>query len=252
MKKSLLTIYVILSLFICSVSCQAQENAYHWYPKRNKTHEQPILESQFQFIKNYNAVYLGAEKNEKKIFLTFDVGYENGNTEKILNILKEENVPAAFFVLSHFVECNTDLVLRMQTEGHLVCNHSAKHKDMTKLSKDEFEKEITFMEKLVFDKTGRPIDKFYRPPRGIFNESNLKWAEELGYRTVFWSLCYADWDNQKQPNMDYARNLLLDNTHPGVIVLLHPTSSTNANILQKLIRTWKEEGYEFSSLIDIH
>lgn len=249
MKKSLFAVWLCISMIaLFCVTCRAGEKTCHWYAKRNSTHTQPILESQFDFVNRYNAVYVGKDKNAKRLYLTFDAGYENGNVEKILDVLKEENVPAAFFVLSHLVEANTPLIERMQNEGHLVCNHTAKHKDMTTVSREEFEQEIHAMESLVEEKTGKPIAQYYRPPMGTFNEDNLKWADELGYCTVFWSLCYADWDNQKQPTPAYAKDLLLKYTHPGAIVLLHPTSSTNAAILRDLIASWREQGYEFASL----
>ena len=252
MRKRLIACFLCLAAFsACTISCHAEPNEYNWYTKRTKDHTQPLLDPQLSFIEKHNAVYLDHSNASKSLYLTFDVGYENGNTEKILNILKEENVPGAFFVLSHFVVQNKDLVARMQNEGHLVCNHTAKHKNMTKLSKEEFAKELQTMENLLNEKTEKPIAKFYRPPRGTFNEDNLIWANELGYRTVFWSLCYADWDNAKQPSPVYAKDLLLKYTHPGAIILLHPTSSTNAEILQDLIHSWKADGYTFGKLSDI-
>lgn len=251
MKKRLISSILFLTVFCTSaMSCHANTNEYNWYTKRTNDHTRPALDLQFEFIEKYNAIYVDHHAS-KTLYLTFDVGYENGNTEKILDILKEEKVPGAFFVLSHFVTQNKDLVVRMQNEGHLVCNHTAKHKNMTKLNKEDFVSELHAMENLVNQQTGIPIAKFYRPPQGTFNEENLIWANELGYRTVFWSLCYADWDNAKQPSPAYAKDLLLKYTHPGAIILLHPTSSTNAEILQELIQSWKAEGYVFGQLTDI-
>ena len=254
MAKTKLISIILCIVFVLGypISCQAHETVSHnWYAKRNNEHKQPILEKQFDFIKDYNAVYVGKEANEKKIYLTFDVGYENGNTEKILNVLKEENIPAAFFVLSHFVNASTHLVLRMQEEGHLVCNHSCNHKDMTKLSKVEFDNELKELDNLMIEKTGKSVARYYRPPRGTFSKESLKWALDNGYKTVFWSLCYADWDNEKQPSPENAKELLKKNIHNGAVILLHPTSATNAAILKDLIQDWKKEGYTFASLEEI-
>ena len=253
MKKAILLILPLaIALAICPVSCAGEgSRTYNWYVKRNANHQTPTIDSCFSFIDNCSAFYVDKKTESKKLYLTFDVGYENGNTKKIMDVVQSEGVPAAFFVLSHFVEKNTDLVIRMQEEGHLVCNHTAKHKDMSKVSQNEFAKELKTMETLVLSKTQKPLSKFYRPPRGTFSEENLKWAEELGYKTVFWSLCYADWDNNKQPDPEYATQLLLENTHPGAIILLHPTSATNAQILRDLICKWKSEGYQFASLNEI-
>ena len=246
-----ITLCVILVLGY-PISCQAKETpSYNWYAKRNHEHRQPVLEKEFDFIQEYNAVYVGKEDDDKKIYLTFDVGYENGNTEKILNVLKEENVSAAFFVLSHFVNASTHLVLRMQQEGHLVCNHSANHKDMTKLSRSEFDNELKELNDLMIEKTGKTAEPYYRPPKGTFSKESLQWASENGYKTVFWSLCYADWDNNKQPSPEYAKALLDSNIHNGAVILLHPTSATNAAILKDLIQCWKQDGYTFATLRDL-
>ena len=250
MLKKMLIIFLIAGLSMPSLACFATSDAFDWYPKRNKDHTQPILEKHLSFLKQYKSIYVDKQStpDQPALYLTFDVGYENGNVEKILNILKEENVPAAFFVLAHIAHENAHLLKRMQEEGHLVCNHTAKHKDMSKVSKEEFTREIKRMEELIKETTAQSIAPYYRPPMGRFNEDNLKWAEELGYTTVFWSICYADWDNQNQPSPEKAKKILLDNTHPGAIILLHPTSATNATILKELIQTWRAQGYQFASL----
>ena len=254
MKKTSLLLICAIMLSIFKINASANSNELHWYVKRREGHLPPIAERNMDFLSEYDSYYLdnnAAEKNEKVMYLTFDAGYENGNIKTILDILKDEGIPAAFFVLSHLVESNTDLIMRMQNEGHLVCNHSASHKDMTKLSRDDFQNELQKMEEIVMRHTGKAIDHYFRPPKGYFNEENLKWAQELGYKTVFWSLCYADWDNQKQPSTAYAVKLLLDNTHPGAIILLHPTSATNVSILPTLIAKWRKEGYTFASIDQI-
>lgn len=224
--------------------------SYNWYFKHTSNGKRPPIPAEMSFIENYGGYFLG--KDEPVIYLTFDAGYENGNVEKILDTLKVENVPAAFFILDNLVLKNTDLVCRMADEGHTVCNHTAKHRDMTTvLTAEEFERELCAMENIYKETTGRDLAKFYRPPEGKFNEDNMKWANELGYKTIFWSFAYADWDNSNQMPAGKAIQKIISETHPGEIILLHPTSQTNAEILPELIKTWREMGYRFGTLDEL-
>jgi len=202
-------------------------------------------------LKAYDAAYIG-DTSRKVLYLTFDAGYENGSTEKILDVLKEQQIPAAFFLVGNYLEKNADLVRRMVAEGHIVGNHTMHHYDMSKLNTmDAFSKELTDLEKLYKETTGQEMPKFYRPPQGIYSEENLKLAQELGYKTVFWSLAYVDWNNDAQPSKEEAFRKLLPRTHPGAVVLLHSTSKTNAEILEELIGEWKEEGYTFGTVEEL-
>ena len=202
-------------------------------------------------LKTYDAAYIG-DPGEKKLYLTFDAGYENGCTEKILDILKQQQVPAAFFLVGNYLEKNADLVRRMVEEGHIVGNHTMHHYDMSKLTTQEsFSKELQDLEDLYRKTTGQEMRKFYRPPQGIYSEENLKMAKELGYQTVFWSLAYVDWNKDAQPTREEAFRKLLPRTHPGAVVLLHSTSKTNAEVLEELIEKWKAEGYTFGTLEDL-
>ncbi len=202
-------------------------------------------------LAQYDGAYIGAPE-EKVLYLTFDAGYENGCTEKILDILQEQKVSAAFFLVGNYIEKNADLVRRMVQEGHTVGNHTMHHYDMSKLNTMEaFRKELTDLEDLYREKTGQELPKYYRPPQGIYSEENLKMAKELGYKTVFWSLAYVDWNNDAQPTREQAFAKLLPRTHPGAVVLLHSTSKTNAEILGELIEKWKEEGYRFGTLEEL-
>ena len=199
-------------------------------------------------LKDYDAVYLG-DTARQVLYLTFDAGYENGYTEKILDVLKKHQVPAAFFLVGNYIEKNADLVRRMVDEGHIVGNHTMHHPDMSKLTdKATFQKELTGLEDLFRDATGKELPKFYRPPQGIYSRENLRLAKELGYKTVFWSLAYADWNNDSQPTAEYAFNKLLPRTHNGAVILLHSTSKTNAEILDELLTRWKGLGYTFESI----
>ena len=230
----------------------SEATALRWYVKRNTEHRVPDLPAEFSSLAEYDGYY--ADLNhpaEKVLYLTFDAGYENGNVEKILDALKEKNVPGAFFILSHFLSANQPLVERMLAEGHTVCNHTARHRNMALASDDEMRRELTDLETLFREKTGREISKYYRPPEGAFKWDNLAVAKQLGYATVFWSFAYADWANDRQPSPDAAVKKIRDNIHPGAVLLLHPTSETNAKILPYLIDLFKNEGYRFGTLDEL-
>lgn len=196
----------------------------------------------------YDAAYLG-DTTQKVIYLTFDSGYENGSTAKILDVLQKHNAPAAFFLVGNYIEKNADLVRRMVDEGHIVGNHTMHHLDMSKLAeKDAFAKELQDLETLFKETTGKELPKYYRPPQGIYSQENLQMAKELGYKTVFWSLAYVDWKNDAQPSRQDAFDKLLPRIHNGAVVLLHSTSATNAEILDELLTKWEEAGYRFASI----
>ena len=202
-------------------------------------------------LHKYDAVYLG-DTTKKVIYLTFDAGYENGCTEKILDALKKHNAPAAFFLVGNYLEQNSDLVRRMVDEGHIVGNHTMHHPDMSKISDpDAFKKELQDLEALYRQITGKEMPRYYRPPQGIYSEENLRMAKELGYKTVFWSLAYVDWNNESQPTAEQAYAKLLSRIHNGAVVLLHSTSRTNAEILDELLTKWENMGYRFASLDEL-
>ncbi len=202
-------------------------------------------------LSKYDAAYLG-DTTEKVLYLTFDAGYENGCTAQILDILQKHQVSAAFFLTGNYFDTYPDLVKRMVTEGHIVGNHTMHHYDMSKISElSAFQKELEDIEKRYFDIIGEEMPKFYRPPQGIYSEENLAMAQQLGYKTVFWSLAYVDWNNDAQPTAQYAFSKLLPRTHNGAVVLLHSTSQTNAAILDELLTKWKEMGYEFKSIEEL-
>lgn len=202
-------------------------------------------------LAQYNAAYLGSPE-DKVLYLTFDAGYENGSTEQILDVLKSHQVPAAFFLVGNYIERNADLVRRMAAEGHTVGNHTMHHKDMSQMTDPAaFQKELTELEDLYRQTTGQEMAKYYRPPQGLYSEDNLAMAKQLGYKTVFWSLAYVDWINDRQPTREEALSKLLPRTHNGAVVLLHSTSRTNAQILDELLTKWKGEGYRFGTLDEL-
>ncbi len=254
-KKTAITVLVFLLSFTCGTFNSFAETQ-SWYTKRNKEHRQPTLDTSQEMIEKYGGYYVDKKhadnEGEKVIYLTFDAGYENGNIEKILDTLKAEDVKGAFFILENLINRNPELVGRMADEGHTVCNHTSKHKDMTKVeSIEEFRKELSSLEALYTEKTGKAMAKFYRPPEGKYDEKSLGFANELGYKTIFWSLAYADWDNNNQPSAEKAMKILLDNIHNGAVILLHPTSATNAEIMRDFISTLKAEGYRFGTLDEL-
>ena len=202
-------------------------------------------------LRQYDAAYIG-DTTQPRIYLTFDAGYENGCTAKILDVLKQQEVPAAFFLVGHYLEQNPDLVRRMVAEGHTVGNHTMHHPDMSKLADFEsFSKELTDLEALYKEVTGREMAKFYRPPQGIYSQENLEFAQKMGYKTVYWSLAYADWDNKNQPSRETAMEKLTGRIHNGAVVLLHSTSKTNAEVLDELLTTWENKGFRFLSIEDL-
>ncbi len=199
-------------------------------------------------LQQYDAAYLG-DTSQKVICLTFDAGYENGCTERILDVLQKHDAPAAFFLVGNYIQKNADLVRRMVDEGHIVGNHTMHHYDMSKLTdKAAFAKELQDLEAVFKETTGKDLPKFYRPPQGIYSQDNLQAAKELGYKTVFWSLAYADWNNDAQPTREQAFDKLLPRIHNGAVVLLHSTSATNAEILDELLTKWEDMGYTFASI----
>lgn len=255
MKKiSCVFLSAVLTFFAFNIICSAahtDDTAYHWYCKNNDSNTQPPLPSEFSFIENHGGYYIdkNAEESDKVIYLTFDAGYENGNVAKILDILKAHNAKGAFFILANLINRDPDIVRRMADEGHEVCNHTAHHKNMTSITDPEaFRKELDELSRLYKDCTGKEISPFYRPPEGTFSERNLKYADELGYKTVFWSYAYADWDNNAQPNPEAAYKRVMSHTHNGEVLLLHPTSATNAEILDRLLTEWENNGYHFGTL----
>ena len=222
-----------------------------WGLSFRESGQPPVGPASAAALQKYNAVYLG-NTEEKTVYLTFDAGYENGCTAKILDALKKHNVHAVFFLVGNYIEQNADLVRRMVAEGHTVGNHTMHHYDMSKLSdKAAFAKELTDLETLYRETTGEALAKYYRPPQGIYSEQNLAMASELGYKTVFWSLAYVDWNNDSQPTHEQAFSKLLPRIHNGAVVLLHSTSQTNAEILDELLTKWEEMGYRFGEISDL-
>ena len=246
-----LTAIALTVLGVVRVFYEAAVPTASWGLSFRQEGSAPVGTAGMEQLRQYDAAYLG-DTREKVLYLTFDAGYENGCTEQVLDTLKKHQVRAAFFLVGNYIERNADLVRRMVEEGHIVGNHTMHHYDMSRLSgKETFSKELTDREDLFRQTTGKELPKFYRPPQGVYSQENLKMAKELGYKTVFWSLAYVDWLNDKQPTREEAFRKLLPRTHNGAVVLLHSTSKTNAEILDDLLTQWENLGYRFGSLEEL-
>lgn len=210
----------------------------------------PTANATFDELAKYDAYY-AEPTTEKVLYLTFDAGYENGNTPAILEALKKHNAKGTFFIVGNYLNTSPELVKQMVAEGHTVGNHSYHHPDMSQMDRTAFEKELGELEALYEKTVGTPMKKYYRPPQGKYSIKNLEIAKELGYKTFFWSLAYVDWYTDKQPTHEEAFEKLLKRVHPGAIVLLHSTSKTNGEILDELLTKWETMGYTFKSLDEL-
>ena len=218
-----------------------------WGVKREKDHKQPDLGSKnINLMKKYDGIAMGnSEKNI--VYLTFDNGYEAGYTASILDILKANDVKATFFITAHYLNSQPDLVKRMVEEGHIVGNHTVNHHSMPSLTEEEIKKEIMDLHHSVLELTGYEM-KYMRPPKGEYSERTLSLSNSLGYTTVMWSLAYDDWDENKQGREEYGKTKILENIHPGAVILLHGTSKDNMKILDTCIKEIKNMGYEIKSI----
>lgn len=228
---------------------QYDNTLYAWWFKRDVNHEKSGCQEDFDIVQ-YDAHYT-VPVSEKKMYITFDCGYENGFTPGILDTLKEEGVTAAFFVTQTFIRDNVELVKRMKEEGHLVCNHTVTHPSMPGTTVEEQQQEILSCESYMKEATGYDMDLFFRPPKGEYSQRTLQIAKDLGYTTVFWSMAYLDYDVNNQPSKQHVIDHFTKYYHPGAIPLLHNVSSANHDVLQQILRNLKKEGYTFGSLYDL-
>lgn len=242
---------VSVPTFSAESVAHSETTEYSWYTMPKTDGTQPAPQPEFSFIGQYGGYWIGAS-DKKVIYITFDAGYENGNTPQILDALKKHDAPAAFFLVDHYIKTNPDLVKRMADEGHLVCSHSTNHKNMAAMTDIEaFRSEMTGVADRYKSVTGQEIAPYFRPPEGRFSEMCLKYAQQMGYKSIFWSFAYKDWYVDNQPSADSAMETIVSRTHPGMVALLHATSSTNAAIMDDLLTRWEEMGYTFGSLDDL-
>ncbi len=254
------TLYILLTVSVMITGTMmhigATDNkSCNWYCIRTKDNLRPPCPAELAFIEKYGGYYIDEKRrdndSDRVVYLTFDAGYENGNVARVLDTLREKQVTGAFFILGNLITSAPDLVRRMNAEGHTVGNHTYHHRDMSRLDGEAFDQELSSLEEAYKKATGCELSKYYRPPEGRFSETNLKQANDLGYSTVFWSFAYADWDNNNQPNRDAAVKKILENVHNGAVLLLHPTSKTNADILPQIIDALQADGYRFGTLDEL-
>ena len=249
--------FIIFVIFVAGISNNFQvlevnstalsTKKIEWGISRGKNHEQPDLGSEnLRIINEFNGMAMGSDEY-KYIYLTFDNGYEAGYTEKILDVLKENDVKATFFITGQYLKTSEDLVKRMIDEGHTVGNHTVNHKNMPGLDNETIKEEVMNLHKSVYEKFNYEM-KYIRPPKGEYSEESIAYTNTLGYTTVMWSFAYDDWEENKQGREDYAKTKIYDNLHNGEIMLLHATSKDNSNILDEVIKEIKNQGYEFRSL----
>lgn len=259
-KQNIITYSIIILFFTVSLIFLNSDNKtittnanalstqkIEWGIKRNDNHNQPDLGSRNKnLIDEYNGIAMG-NKDSKKVYLTFDNGYEAGYMPKILEVLKQNDVKACFFITAHYVNSQPELVKKMIDEGHTIGNHTVNHKSMPTLTNDEIKKEVMDLHTAIYNKFDYEM-KYIRPPKGELSESSIAYCNSLGYTTVMWSFAYDDWDENKQGREEYGKKKILDNIHNGAVILLHGTSKDNANILDYCIKQIKDMGYTFSSL----
>lgn len=224
-----------------------------WWMKRDPNHGPSGCDDTLN-LEDYDAYYLDKKASaaeDKVIYLTFDCGYENGYTEKMLDILKKEEVPACFFLTQTYIRDNIDIVKRMKKEGHLVGNHTVYHICMPEKSYEEILKEVRGCADYMKEATGYYMDPFFRPPSGEYSARTLMLTKDLGYKSIFWSIAYLDYDVNKQPGVDYVVDHFEKYHHSGAIVLMHNCSSSNAGALEQVIANLKAKGYRFASLYDM-
>lgn len=244
-------ILVIIFTICCRQFILAKKNTNWGLGFSKISGEQPTGNATPEYLKDFNAFFI-EPKDEKKLYITFDAGYEAGFMPKILEALKKHNVKATFFVVGTLIKSNPELIKEIASQGHIVGNHTMTHPNMSKMeTMEDFKKEIEPVENLYKELTGEDMPKYYRPPQGIYSEKNLQMAKELGYKTIFWSLAYVDWYKDKQPSHEEAFSKIMSRLHPGAIILLHSTSKTNSEILDELLTKFEKEGYTFGTLDEL-
>lgn len=223
---------------------------YAWWFKRNESHEQPEAQQEID-ISQYDAWYVDLNKTKKVVYLTFDCGYENGYTAQMLDALKEHKAKAVFFITKHYAKSAADLVKRMKEEGHYVGNHTAWHPDLTSMDNRSVKMELKECEEAVYEYTGYNMDMLFRPPKGEYSERVLKIAQDMGYKTLFWSIAYLDYDVDNQPGKDYVVEHFKKYIHPGAIPLIHNVSESNAQALDQVLTDLEADGYTYGDPMEI-
>jgi peptidoglycan-N-acetylmuramic acid deacetylase len=239
-------------ILLAGVSSAAGDRAYHFGFKKSRNGQLPSIaqEGFMELLEKHGSIFLG-DTTKKELYLTFDNGYENGYTAQILDVLKQKQVPAAFFVTGHYVKDQPELLKRMAEEGHLIGNHSWSHPDLSGVSDAQIAAELNRVKDEVGKLTGQKEMAYLRPPRGIFSDRVLAASRALGYTSVFWSVAYMDWDTKQQKGAKHAFDQVMAQLHPGAVILLHSVSRDNAEALGDIIDAARKQGYEFKSLAQL-
>ena len=245
-------IFLLALLPLYASITDAADKPYHFGFKKSKNGQPASIDQEGfkHLLEKHGAIFTG-DPSKKDLYLTFDNGYENGYTPKILDILKAKKVPAIFFVTGHYVKDQPELLKRMAAEGHLIGNHSWSHPDMTRVSNEKIKDELDRVKEQVAQITGQQHMRYLRPPRGIFSDRTLATSKALGYTHVFWSVAYNDWNVNAQKGWKYAHDKVMAQLHPGAVILLHAVSKDNADAMGQIIDDARKQGYEFKSLDDM-
>ena len=257
--RSLLTVILACMMLIVGVPVQAtnynnySNNKVEFGLNLRRDHKKPECAKPrgFKKLSKYHTYYYGINaynKKDKVIYLTFDCGYENGNTGRILNTLKKNKIKAIFFVTEPYIKQNTKLVKRMKKEGHLVGNHTCTHPRMTNLSVERMKKEVNQCKKTMKKRTGYTMDPYMRPPEGVYSVRVMKVMDDLGYNTMLWSLAFYDYDEKNQPSVNFVVNKFKKHYFCGMMPLLHVISSADRKALPKIIKEMKKRGYRFGTV----
>lgn len=251
MKGKVEIILMVLLLVIPFADVEGYQNkSLGWGYKKSTNEHLPEVGSYGPLLEKFGAYYMDPT-GDKVVYLTFDNGYEQGFTGKVLDVLKNKKVSATFFVTGHYIRSSEDLIQRMVNEGHIIGNHSWSHPDFTKLSKEKMKEELNKVDNTVAKLTDQKTMNYLRPPRGVFSERSLALTQELGYTNVFWSIAFVDWNTNAQRGWEYAYKSIINQVHPGAIILLHAVSKDNAEALEHIIDELRKRGYTFESLDDL-
>lgn len=245
LKKKLILSFSLFMIFLSSFAVTSK--AAGWGFRKNNQHTTPEIGKYSKMIEGTSSYFVG-DTTKKEVILTFDAGYDNGELTKILDTLKEKDVKASFFVTGDFVKRFPELTIRMTNEGHVVCNHSYSHRKIQTMTKEQLKADLSKLEEEYYELTNQSMIKYFRPPEGQFDRQSLINLQDLGYKTVFWSVAYRDWDLNSQTGCEVATKNVVDNLHPGAIILLHSVSKANSESLGNIIDEIRKNDYGFTTV----